>query len=85
MKKIVLTLSLLIASVSFVNATNVEPNTKKQDEPVKKEKLNISERMNPITACWAAAEEAEATCCGWVGCSFEIFDRVYSRCINELE
>ena len=39
MKKIVLTLSLLIASVSFVNATNVEPNTKKQDEPVKKEKL----------------------------------------------
>jgi len=77
MKKLILVLSFVFASISFVNANKI--NSTKVNQPQK------SDYQDPISACWHAAELAEDACCGYVGCSFETFDRVYSGCIAGIE
>jgi len=74
---------LLIASLSFVNATNVEPNTKKQDEPVKKEKV---QRIDPARICryyaiMEANNYADYGSTWWQA----IYLDEYRDCMNEIQ
>ncbi|HFX17975.1 MAG TPA: hypothetical protein ENK64_02395 [Flavobacteriales bacterium] len=77
MKKLVLIIVIVLSSISFINATknNIES----------KDKTQKTMYQDPYSACWHAAELAEDACCGYVGCSFETFDRVYSGCVAGIE
>jgi len=79
--KINLTLSLLIASVSFVNASNGNLTIKGNEEPTKKEKV---ERIDPAT-CWMLADAIEVQHCGHVGCDFELWEDRYETCLSLVE
>jgi len=70
MKKIVLSIVFVFATVGFTNATN---------ELEKSKPITVS---CVYPDCWAAANTAERLHCGSVRCDFDYWDAVYSSCMG---
>lgn len=70
MKKIILGIVFVFATVSFTNAKN----------EIKNDKPSSVEYVAPD--CWAGADAAEVNTCGSVGCNFNLWAAVYSACMG---
>jgi hypothetical protein len=70
MKKIILGIVFVFATVSFTNANN----------EIKNDKPSNVEYVAPD--CWAGADAAETNTCGSVGCNFDLWAAVYSACMG---
>ncbi|HEY9221458.1 MAG TPA: hypothetical protein VIO43_07760 [Lutibacter sp.] len=71
MKKIILSMVFVFATVGFTNATNEINNNKP------------STVSYVYPDCWAGANAAEIYSCGSVGCNFDLWAAVYSACSGQ--
>jgi hypothetical protein len=72
MKKIILGMVFVFASVAMVNAKN---------ELIDNKTVKV-EIAPPPPNCWAGADASEVYSCGSVGCDFDLWAAVYSACMQ---
>jgi len=76
MKKLVLILGMLFATISVVNANKTVTINKDTAEKT----LFVG-----YYDCWDAANDAEAEYCGYVGCNFDYWVGYFDACVANMK
>jgi|GEM_PF-3334113 len=76
MKKIILTLAIIISAAVLLNANTL---TVVPFNPIPIAENVIPDAVDPPD-CWAIADEEEEMYCGYVGCSFFFWEQAYCAC-----